>query len=50
MDELIISIFYEGDNFCKEFNDYLENNSLPVNGREVSLKPNSSLSLDLLRN
>lgn len=45
MDELIISVFYEGDNFCKEFNDYLENNSLPANGREVSLKPNSSLSL-----
>jgi len=25
MDELIISIFYEADNFCKEFRDYLKN-------------------------
>ena len=30
MDELIISIFYEVDNFCKEFNGYLENNSLGI--------------------
>lgn len=45
MDELIISVFYEVDNFCEEFNDYLENNSLPANGKKVSLKLNSSLSL-----
>ena len=45
MDELIISVFYKVDNFCKEFNCYLENNSLPKNNGEVSLKLNSSLSL-----
>ena len=45
MDELIISVFYEADNFCKEFNAYLENNSLPTNNEKVSLKLNSSLSL-----
>jgi len=29
MDDLIISVFYEADNFYKEFNLYLEQNSLP---------------------
>lgn len=45
MDELIISIFYEVDNFCKEFNNYLKNNSLRVNDREISAELHSALSL-----
>ena len=31
MDKLLISIFYEADNFCKEFNKYLQNNSPKTN-------------------
>lgn len=45
MDKLIISIFYEADNFCKEFNNYLQNNSLCTNDEEISIKLHSALSL-----
>ncbi len=45
MDELIISIFYKADNFCKEFNHYIEKNSLSTNDKAVSLDLHSSLSL-----
>ncbi len=45
MDKLIISVFYEVDNFCKEFNSYLKMNSLPTNNKETTLELQSSLSI-----
>ena len=45
MDEIIISIFCEADNFCKEFNSYLKKNSLPTDRKEIFLNLHSSLSL-----
>lgn len=45
MDKLIISIFYEADNFCKEFNNYLQNSSLRANDKEISAELHSALSL-----
>ncbi len=45
MDELIISVFYEIDNFCKKFNPYMEQQCLPVDGLPVSVGLPSSLAL-----
>lgn len=45
MDELIISIFYEVDNFCKEFNWYLEQYCLATNDKKIYSDLHSSLSL-----
>ena len=45
MDELIISIFYKVDNFCKEFKKYFEQHSLTCDGKMVSFEPSRSLSL-----
>jgi len=44
MDDLIISVFYEADNFYKEFNLYLKQNSLPCEGNASYFKLNSALS------
>lgn len=44
MDELIISIFYEVDNFCKEFNQYLEQHCIATNDKKGIDLP-SALSL-----
>ena len=45
MDELIISIFYEVDNFCKELKNYFEQHSFTCDGKKVSFEPSRSLSL-----
>ena len=45
MDELIISIFCELDNFCKEFFAYFEQSSLPCDKKKLRLEPSYSLSL-----
>ena len=45
MDELIISVFYEVDNFCKELNSYFQHYFLSHDGRNISLEVPSSLSL-----
>ena len=45
MDELIISIFYELDNFCKELNSYFEHSMLPCDRKKLRLEPSRSLSL-----
>ena len=45
MDDLIISIFYELDNFCKELNSYLEHSMLPCDRKKLRLEPSRSLSL-----
>ena len=44
MDELIISIFCELDNFCKEFFAYFEQTSLPCDKKKLRLEPSRSLS------
>ena len=45
MDELIISIFCELDNFCKELNSYFEHSMLPCDRKKLRLEPSRSLSL-----
>lgn len=45
MDELIISVFYEVDNFCKELNSYFQHYFLSHDGKNISLEVPSSLSL-----
>ena len=45
MDELIISIFCELDNFCKELNSYFEHSMLPDEKKKLRLEPSRSLSL-----
>ena len=45
MDELIISIFCELDNFCKELNSYFEHSMLPCDKKKLRLEPSRSLSL-----
>ena len=45
MDEFIISIFCELDNFCKELNTYLEHFMLPGDKKILRLQPSRSLSL-----
>lgn len=45
MDELIISIFYEVDNFCKELHTYFEQYSLSYDRKVVLFEPSRSLSM-----
>ncbi len=45
MDEFIISIFCEVDNFCKKLNSYLECHSLPCDGKTASIELPSALTL-----
>ena len=45
MDDLIISVFYEIDNFCKKFIPYMEQQSIQTDGSPVSLELPSRLSL-----
>ncbi len=45
MDELIISVFIEIDNFCKKFIPYMEQRCLTLGSAPASLEPPSSLTL-----
>jgi len=45
MDELIIAVFLEIDNFCKKFIPYMEQRCLPLDSAKASLEPLSSLTL-----
>ena len=45
MDELIISIFCELDNFSKELNSYFEHSMLPCDKKKLRLEPSRSLCL-----
>ena len=45
MDEFIISIFCELDNFCKELHAYFEHSMLPCEKKNFRLEPSRSLSL-----
>ena len=45
MDELIISIFCEFDNFSKELNSYFEHSMLPCDKKKLRLEPSRSLCL-----
>ena len=45
MDEFIISIFYNIDNFCKKLKNYFEHYFIPCDEDKVSFEPPSSLSL-----
>ena len=45
MDELIISIFCEFDNFYKELNSYFEHSMLPDERKKIRLEPSRSLSM-----
>ncbi len=45
MDELIITVFCEIDNFCKKFIPYMEPHCLSLDGFSASLEPPSSLTL-----
>ena len=45
MDDLIISVFYEIDNFCKEFIPYMEQQCIQTDGSPVSLELPSRLVL-----
>ncbi len=38
MDDLIISVFYEIDNFCKKFIPYMEQQCIQNGGKPVSLE------------
>ena len=44
MDELIISIFCELDNFCRELNTYFEHFILPCEKKKFQLEPSRSIS------
>ena len=45
MDEIMISVFYDIDNFCKELKTFYERNLLPCNGKGASFEPPSALAL-----
>jgi len=45
MDDLIISVFYESDNFCKKFIPYMEQQCIQADNRSVSLELPSRLTL-----
>ena len=45
IDEFIISIFYDIDNFCKELKNYFEHYFISCDGKKASFEPPSSLSL-----
>lgn len=45
MHEIIISVFYDMDNFCKELKKYFEHSLIPPNEKETSFELPSELSL-----
>ncbi len=45
MDELIITIFCEIDNFCKKFISYMKKHCLPSDEKPVSFEIPSALTL-----
>jgi len=45
MDKLIISVFYDVDNFCKELNSYFQHYFLSHDGKNISFEVPASLSL-----
>ena len=45
MDEIMISVFYDIDNFCKELRAFSEHSLLPCDGKNASFEPPSVLSL-----
>ena len=45
MDEIIISVFYDIDNFCKELKKYFEHSLISENEKVASFEPLSALSL-----
>lgn len=45
MDDLIITVFYEIDNFCKKFIPYMEQQCIAPDGNPVSLELPSQLTL-----
>ena len=45
MDDLIISVFYEIDNFCKKFIPYMEQQCIQIDDKPVSLELPSRLTL-----
>ena len=45
MDNLIISIFYELDNFCNELNSYLQHYLISCDKNSLNLQPSRALSL-----
>lgn len=45
MDEIIISVFYDIDNFCKELKIFFEHSLLPCDENPTSFEPPSALSL-----
>lgn len=48
MDEIIISVFYDIDNFCIELKKFFEHYIIPCNGKTQSFEPPSALSLSEL--
>ena len=45
MDEFIISVFYDIDNFCKELKNYFEHSFIPCDRKKAFFEPSFSLSL-----
>ena len=45
MDEIIISVFYDIDNFCKELKKYFEHYLIAADGEATSFEPPSAMSL-----
>ena len=45
MDEMIISVFYDIDNFCKELKKYFEHYLIAADGEAASFEPPSAISL-----
>ena len=45
MDNLIISIFYELDNFCNKLNSYLQHHLISCDKNSLNLQPSRALSL-----
>ncbi len=46
MDEIIISVFYDIDNFCKELKIFFEHSLLPCDENPTFFEPPSALSLN----
>lgn len=44
MDEIIISVFYDIDNFCKELKKYFEHHLIAAKGEAASFEPPSAMS------
>ena len=45
MDEMIISVFYDIDNFCKELKKYFEHYLIATDGEASSFEPPCGISL-----